>query len=429
MHIGIIPNLDPLTGGGYQYTQNILAALNLLDKDGRGDEFTLFAQTEANRILLQKKPFPWSAVLLPPRLVNQTIDQVRLLLGDGWLREALQKMVYKITPPKIFNPDQIRHRPGLSKWLKRQGIDWVFYTEHNPLSFEVGLPYVMPVHDLQHRLHPEFPEVSANGRLEWREYLLRNGARSATLILADSEVGKENILEFYGLYGVTPDQIKVLPFAPANYLSADVSGEERARVRRVYHLPERYMFYPAQFWPHKNHVGIVRALARLKEEQGSEIHLVLCGSYSGAIRKRTFHEVMKLAHQLKVHQQVHYLGYLPYEDMASFYAEATALVMPTFFGPTSIPILEAWLFSCPVLTSDIRGIREQAGDAAILVDPRSEETIADGMCRLWGDETLRKELGQRGCRRLSGYQQEDFSKRLGGIIQEANERVREGRGG
>ena len=222
--------------------------------------------------------------------------------------------------------------------------------------------------------------------------------------------------------------MKVVPFLPAGHLSPDVSDAERARVRHAYRLPERYMFYPAQFWPHKNHVRIVCALARLKEEQRSEIHLVLCGSHSGAIRKRTFHEVLALAHQLNVHQQVHYLGYLPDGDMSGLYAEATALVMPTFFGPTSIPILEAWLFSCPVLTSDIRGIREQVGDAAILVDPRSEEAIAEGMYRLWGNETLRKELGQRGRRRLSGYRQEDFCKRLGDIIQEANGRVREGRG-
>ena len=73
----------------------------------------------------------------------------------------------------------------------------------------------MAIHDLQHRLQPEFPEVSANGEWERREYRFRNGARYATLLLADSEVGKEDLLNFYGPYGVTPDRVKVLPFIPA----------------------------------------------------------------------------------------------------------------------------------------------------------------------------------------------------------------------
>ena len=75
--------------------------------------------------------------------------------------------------------------------------------------------------------------------------------------------------------------------------------------------------------------------------------------------------------------ELRYLGYVPDEDMSGLYAGAVALVMPTFFGPTNIPVVEAWTFGCPVLTSDIRRIREQAGNAAVLVDPRSVEAIAD----------------------------------------------------
>jgi glycosyltransferase involved in cell wall biosynthesis len=67
-----------------------------------------------------------------------------------------------------------------------------------------------------------------------------------------------------------------------------------------------------------------------------------------------FREVMSLSCQLGLEKEIHYLGYVPNEDMSGIYAEAVALVMPTFFGATNIPILEAWAFGCPVLTSDIR---------------------------------------------------------------------------
>ena len=86
--------------------------------------------------------------------------------------------------------------------------------------------------------------------------------------------------------------------------------------------------------------------------------------------------------------------------------------MPTFFGPTNIPVLEAWAFGCPVLTSDIRGVREQVGDAALLADPTSVEAIADGIHRLWTDRELGHTLSNLGRRRLAAYTPEDYLRRL-----------------
>jgi glycosyltransferase involved in cell wall biosynthesis len=194
-------------------------------------------------------------------------------------------------------------------------------------------------------------------------------------------------------------------------------------VRKLYDLPERFLFYPAQFWPHKNHTRVVQALGALKEEHGLQIPVVFLGSHSGEVRERTFREVMSLSSRLGIEDDVHYLGYLPDEDMSGLYAEAAALVMPTFFGPTNIPVLEAWAFGCPVLTSDIRGIREQVGDAGVVVDPRSVEAIADGIYRLWTDETLANRLADSGRRRLAQYTPDDYRRRLVAILQEAKTRV------
>jgi glycosyltransferase involved in cell wall biosynthesis len=87
-------------------------------------------------------------------------------------------------------------------------------------------------------------------------------------------------------------------------------------------------------------------------------------------------------------------------------------------------VLEAWAFGCPVITSDIRGIRQQSGDAALLVDPRSAEAIADGIYRLWTDEILRRTLAGRGRQRLATYTPHHYQQRLAEILQEAKARVR-----
>src|SRR6266542_345978 len=428
MRIGIVPNLNRSAGGIYQYALTLLNALYESKDKACADEFIVFANEVSDSISTSLNGPDWKWVPgQPPSFRRNDLEFVHRIAGEGkhreawrWLKRHLQQ---DPTQPILPNPDVVESQPVMCDWFQQWAVDLMLYPAPNRLSFETGLPYVMAIHDLQHRLQPEFPEVSANGEWERREYYYRNGARYATLLLADSEVGKEDIVNVYGEYGVTPDRVKVLPFLPAWYLADDISESERRRVRMVYDLPERYLFYPAQFWPHKNHSRIVQALGLLKQEHRLRIPVVLCGSNAGGIREQTFHETMSLSCQLGIGKDIHYFVYVPDEDMSAMYAEAEALVMPTFFGPTNIPILEAWAFGCPVLTSDIRGIREQVNDAAILVDPRSVEAIADGIYQLWIDESLTCRLADLGRRRLASYTADDYRQRLLAILGEAKTRV------
>jgi glycosyltransferase involved in cell wall biosynthesis len=428
MRIGIVPIINPSgpSGGGvYQYSMTMLRALHEWTDSGCEDEFVVFS-LEASKFVLDSLNGPgWTfkpLVLEQPRSPQQKILEVlRGFVGEGPHREAWRWLRRQW---EDSDPYLVRSRPDIRHWFQNYGVDLMLYTAHTSLPFEAGIPYVMAIHDLQHRLQPEFPEVSANGEWDSREYYLRNGARYATLVLADSEIGKEDILNFYGPYGVTADRVKVLPYLPASCLAVDVSESEQQRVQMRYRLPDRYLFYPAQFWPHKNHSRIVQALGLLKQEHRLKIPVAFCGSHTTEIRERTFHEVMSLSSQLGIKDQVRHLGYIPDEDMSGIYARAAGLVMPTFFGPTNIPILEAWAFGCPVLTSDIRGIREQVGDAAVLVNPRSVEAIADGIYRIWTDENLGRRLGESGRQRLATYGPDDYRRRLIEIVDEAKTRVR-----
>jgi glycosyltransferase involved in cell wall biosynthesis len=427
MRIGIVPAVNPAWGGVYQYSLTMLHALDAWRSGGCEDELVVFAPDVPHPALVSTTGHGWTLKpLTPPSLPQRALDVLGRIVGEGPHREAWRWLwrARRWDKTLLRDPEVIRSRPDMQRWLQRCGVDLMLYPIPREFSFETGLPYVLAIHDLQHRLQPEFPEVSANGEWEQREYLFRNGARYATLLLADSEVGKEDILNFYGSYGVTPDRVKVLPFLPACYLALDVPESERQRVRVTYALPERYVFYPAQFWPHKNHVRLVQALGLLKQAHQLKIPVVFCGSYDGEIRESIFREVMMFSSQLGLEEEIYYLGYAPDEDMSGLYAGAAALVMPTFFGPTNIPVLEAWAFGCPVLTSDIRGVREQVGEAALLADPTSVEAIADGMYRLWTDRELGRTLSDLGRRRLAAYTPEDYLRRLIEIVEEGKERVR-----
>jgi glycosyltransferase involved in cell wall biosynthesis len=427
MRTGIVPVENPHFGGVYQYSATMLETLRQWTAEGCDDEFVVFSAglpQGAERISVNEKwtvRSSWEDESVSWK--RHTLEFLRTTIGEGPHRDALRRLLGRPVGKEQLEADldKRNRREFVSNQLRCEGVDLMLFPAPLTVAFETDIPYVMAIHDLQHRLQPEFPEVSAGGEWERREHLFRNGARYATLLLADSEVGKEDILNFYSRYGVTSDQVKVLPFLPACYLSPEISQEERNRVRSTHHLPERYLFYPAQFWPHKNHKRIVQALALL-HDRGVKVDVVFCGSYGGKIRSHAFKEVMTIASQAGIKGNIHYRGYVSDHDMSGLYAEAAGLVMPTFFGPTNIPVLEAWALGCPVLTSDIRGIREQVKDAGLLVDPRSVEAIADGMSRLWTDECLAKDLARRGRARLTTYTPEDYRSRLIAIMEEGKMR-------
>jgi len=437
MRIGIVPTLEASAGGLYQYNLTLLRTLHDLDHQGSYIVFTdapsaLPGELSTERVdWIIKSLSPPPAVPPAKSFSQRALDGLRRGVGEGPHRE-LWRVVRKTlhgadqqgeSAETIIDPDTVWWQPAMGDWFRACGAEAMLYPNPLALSFESRVPYAMSIHDLQHRLQPEWPEVSADQEWEAREYLFRNAARHAELLIADSEVGKEDILEFYGPFGITADRVKVLPFLPSAYLSIEISKEKREQVRQTYQLADRYLFYPAQFWPHKNHARIVRALDLLKREYQLEIPIVFCGSHGGKIREETFFEVKQLAAKFGLEQQILFLGYVPDEDISALYAEARALVMPTFFGPTNIPILEAWAFGCPVLTSDIRGVREQVGDAGILVDPRSVESIAEGIYRISTDDDLHFDLGNRGRQRLKIYTPHDYQQRLIEILAEMKERL------
>jgi len=263
--------------------------------------------------------------------------------------------------------------------------------------------------DLLHRFAPQFPEASRNGAWESREYCYRNAAATASLLLVDSETSRQDVLRYYR---PGADRVCVLPYAPS-IEPGPIPGTELSRVRARYRLPKRYFFYPAQFWKHKNHVRLVRALKAILPDV-PDAHLVLCGRQHNGYAD--FASEVRL---LGLETRVRYLGYVPDDDMRGLYAAATAVVVPTFNAPLNLPVIDAFCVGVPVITSDLRGIREHVEDAALRVDPTREEEIARAMKRVWSEEALRRELAERGRRKLALHTAERFRATLIRAIEDA----------
>lgn len=394
MNIGVFFKHEKSGGGIYQYFLTVMECLKRIT--GKGDHFFLFYCHDPGCGCLTDFQ---EAGITTVKLEAHTQE---IEAGSDFSAIHEGKTVYFKTRP---------YSTVLSIEAKSHNIDLMLYTNVERESFESGIPYLTALLDWTHRTHPEFAEFAADGVYEQREYVITNSIKDAICIIADSQAGKEEIVEFYN---VTPKKVKVLPFVPPPYFFHPLRSEIFNRIKLEFDLPERFIFYPAQFWPHKNHENIIKAIALLKKRNRLEISVVFTGSTQN--KWSSYDRTMGLAKDLAVQDQIIYLGYIDSDRIKALYKLAAALVMPTFPGPTNIPVLEAFAMECPIITSDIKALREQVGDAGILVNPYSPNDIAAAILKIWQDKALVRELTDRGKKKLAAWGPQEFFFSLRRII-------------
>jgi hypothetical protein len=203
--VGFVPALDKNAGGVFQYSATMMDALRVIAKQEKGIQLVALLPDGVSGIHAQLEAEGWRVVPLTPP-AGRLRRGLRRVAGEGWHRDAwrwLRRRAERRSPVEAASgtAGAVPRRDDLGEWWRANAIELVIFPQPHPWVFETGVPGVVAIHDLQHRLQPEFPEVSAAGEWERREYVLRNCARSATSILVDSEVGKEHVLLFYGPYG------------------------------------------------------------------------------------------------------------------------------------------------------------------------------------------------------------------------------------
>jgi glycosyltransferase involved in cell wall biosynthesis len=384
--IGLFLNTDPAEGGTFQYNQMMLDAVAALPRERF--ETVLCCTSESWVDYAQRCQLP------------------HFLVRSGfWGRAAgliWTRMRLPIAPWRAISP--LLH-PIAKALLQAQCDLWIF-PYPTARSFEAPVPALVSIHDLMHRYESRFPESGSRWESWAREANLRSICRWSRGVLVDSEVGRSQVHECYGM---PLEKISVLPYiAPAYIHSAGTPADFDAR----YRLPAKFIFYPAQFWEHKNHRSLIEALRLLKGEI-PDLKLVLAGA-----PKNAYDSVLRLVQESGLSQDVSFLGYVADRDMPELYRRARALVMPTFYGPTNIPPLEAFAAGCPVAVSGIYAMPEQVGDAALLFNPESVAEIADCIRRLWLDDALCAELAQRGRKRAQAWGARQFNARLLDIVEE-----------
>ena len=277
----------------------------------------------------------------------------------------------------------------LERELQTNKVDLAYFVSPSRQSMALQKTnYIATVWDLCHRDSPEFPEVRENFQFQSREFTYSNTLSRALFVLCDSETLCDRVSK---RYGVDKERLVAMPFSPGPLIGS-LHSESKETVLEHYGLEQGYYFYPAQFWAHKNHVRVLQALALLNEKNITAV-VVFSGGDKG-----TMSHVKATAEKFGVDAQVKFLGFVPTEHVRGLYEGCQAVVMPSYFGPTNLPPLEAWELKKPLLYS--APFNDQSGPAALYFDPDSAVELARAMEDV-ADSKVSDKLIREGTQRLA----------------------------
>jgi glycosyltransferase involved in cell wall biosynthesis len=396
VRVGIYaPDLRPEDGGGYTYQRDIVDALAAIRPETTHKFVVIGRAYDA--------PSGWDA----SNYLSLDLDAARRAEGDKRVVRRLRRKLKAATG----------RTPTASRWpsdelFDQQALDLVWCVSAGAPTRE--LPYVTTVLDLQHRRQPMFPEVSAHGEWDERERFFSRELRAATMVIVGNATGQAEVEAFYG---VLPERIRQLPHpTPAFALDDQLTDTDVVTRHR---LDRGYVLYPAQFWAHKNHVGLLKAMAILRDKHGVALDAVFVGADKGNQA-----HVESVARSLNLQDQVKILGFVRRDDLVTLYRKAFALAYVTYFGPENLPPLEAFALGCPVVASDVPGAREQLGDAALFSPPSDADALAAALFALNADAELRQGFIARGLERARAQTPSTYATGLLGVLDELEPMVR-----
>jgi glycosyltransferase involved in cell wall biosynthesis len=365
--LGVLALAGPDNGGTYQYTLSVLQALQYVG----GYEITLYGDPQNPDFAKLGYPICDFSETRAQQLTALTAHRAHIRLPDPFiLQDILLAPIYSLA------------------------------------LLHTSKPFVYTLHDLQEIYYPEnFPWWQRAWRYQVHSRLLERTSR----VICESLHVKTDIIR---VFGVPEERAVVMAAPPMRQFLVDQPDDRLQATRIRLQLPERFLFYPAQFWVHKNHLRLIEAFREVVAE-APDIKLVLTGKKRGEYKA-----VMSAITEFGLTEQVCHLGYVEQDDLQAIYRLSTALVMPSLFESVSIPIYEAFQVGTPVAASGILAIPEQVGDAALLFDPKSVASIKSAILKLVRDPEAARLLGKKGQERMSAMTPERYGAQLQKLLRE-----------
>jgi len=342
----------------------------------------------------------------------------KYVLFFSYFRRDKEKEKY-IESLKACHPARVKVKflkiPGsLKEETWRWKINWlekfldlpdVFFA---PSFFEInyGLkaPQVVTIHDLTTFLYPLHRGKEVSARLSNRA---KEAARISQKIIAISKATATDATKFLDTLSTKIEVIypglSVLD-GPSNSLPEGLESKS-------------YLLYVGTIEPRKNLVGLLRSYEMLPEKLQKKYPLVIVGAKGWNTGK-----IWRVLQSLKSKENIKFMGFLPDPILAKLYKEAAVFVYPSFYEGFGLPVLEALGYGVPVVTSNCSSLPEVTEEAALLIDPADNKSIARAIQRLLGNSSARSDLGKKGKIQARKFSWENAAKETLRILEEvANE--------
>jgi glycosyltransferase involved in cell wall biosynthesis len=344
--------------------------------------------------------------------IDQETDYVLLCRPQDRDRIALPSPNFQ-TVDESAPPYSVSEQVRIPIALRREHID-LFHAPHYVLPPLIHCRSVVTIHDCIHLMFPQYlPNRLAYA---YARAQLWTAAHRSDRILTVSETSKLDILR---RFHVPADKVTVVYNAIDERLSVPPDEADFERVRQRYQLKDPFALYVGNIKPHKNLERLIDAFHELRQEPAFEsLKLVIIGD-----EITRYQGLRRAVHRHKLHKHVRFFGFVPMATLSVLYRLARVFVFPSLYEGFGLPPLEAMYFGTPVVTSNVSSLPEVVGDAAILVDPYSTTSIADGMRRALMDEELRAWLRERGPIRASEFSWERSVAAIREVYGEVMERV------
>lgn len=309
--------------------------------------------------------------------------------GNGMASRALAMVGARVVPKRAA-----RDAP--------RDLDVLHYPVTVPIP-ALGVPTVVTIHDVSHL---ERRDPAGLALRAYRRWAYDGAARTADAVVATSRFAAGQIVE--GM-GVAEERVSVVPLGidHATFVPGPVAEDEATLA--LLGLPERFLLYPANLWPHKNHRRLLEALARVGDR---DLGLVLTGQGYGRGGR-----LAAVADRLGLGARVRQLGQVPAAALAALYRSAALTVIPSLHEGFGFPALEAMACGCVVASSGCGGLGEISGEAALLFDPEDPGAIAAAIQQGLADADLRARLIFAGRRLAVRYTWEESARRHANLYQ------------
>jgi glycosyltransferase involved in cell wall biosynthesis len=299
------------------------------------------------------------------------------------------------------HPAQIAwwHQVSLKKYLQKNSHD-ILISPDGSIPLRSPVPTLAVIHDINFE---HFPADLPFSFRHYYRYYYPKIAKAATRIVTVSEFSKSDIIN---RYNIDAGKIDVVYNAVGDSFRP-IDGTMINTVRSRYSSGSPYFLFVGSIHQRKNIDGMIRAFDKFKENVPSDMKLIFAGA------KRWWKKETEDAfHQSLYKNDIIFTGRVSDEQLTELIGSALALVLASKFEGFGIPILEAMKCGVPVITSDVTAMPEIAGDAALLVDPFSTDSISEAMRKIFQDDSLRQSLISKGIERAKKFTWDESATQL-----------------